>query len=159
ARPRGDPASAGAHRCPRGGQRAFAYPSRRAGRLRPPPRRGGVRLRPPPPPPRRGPRRRGPGPAPAPRPAGAWRPAGRRRAGVSITQTIEVLAEINFFDHGEHHVGVALGREAERVPDAAELLVLGEVDLAVGGVDDGAELEQPTLDRGRLVGERGGGGL
>ena len=109
-----------------------------------------------------GARRRAHGGAPAHR--GRAPPRGRgareRRSVarlVAVAQAREILAELDLLDHGDDHVVVALGRQAERLAHAPELLVLGELDLAVGGVDARAELEQAALDGERLVREGGGG--
>ena len=74
--------------------------------------------------------------------------------GSAVAQAIEVVAEVDLLDDVDHQFLEALRGQAQRLAHRAQVRVLGEVDLAVGGVHGGDQLQQPLLQRGRVGGER-----
>src|SRR6185503_7100339 len=74
----------------------------------------------------------------------------------AVAELVEILAEIevDLLDDVDHQLLKVLGRQPEPLADRAQLGVLGEVDLAVRGVDRRDELDQTLLQLLGIAGER-----
>src|SRR4029077_11962124 len=73
---------------------------------------------------------------------------------LAVSQVVEILAEIYLLDHVDDQLLEALRGQTQRLAHRAQVRVLGEIYLAVRDVDGGDELQQPSLQVGRIPGER-----
>src|SRR5215471_638 len=71
----------------------------------------------------------------------------------AVADAVQIVAEIDLLDDVDDKVLEGVGRQAQRFADRAQVSVLGKVDLAVGRVDDGEQLEQPLLHVGGIARE------